>query len=140
MLRIAIPYGTLNGAQMRMLGHVARTYDRGYGHFTTRTNLQLHWIKLRDAPDILADLAKVGLHAIQTSGNCIRNLTADPARRGHGGRDRRSSGLGRGDPAVVDLSSGILLPAAQVQDRRHRLAHRSRGGADLRHRPAATPR
>jgi len=78
MLRIAIPYGTLNGEQMRMLAHVARTYDRGYGHFTTRTNLQLHWIKLRDAPDILADLAKVGLHAIQTSGNCIRNLTADP--------------------------------------------------------------
>ncbi len=78
MLRIAIPYGTLNSAQMRMLAHVARTYDRGYGHFTTRTNLQLHWIKLRDAPDILADLAKVGLHAIQTSGNCIRNLTADP--------------------------------------------------------------
>ena len=78
MLRIAIPYGTLNSAQMRMLAHVARTYDRGYGHFTTRTNLQLHWIKLRDAADILADLAKVGLHAIQTSGNCIRNLTADP--------------------------------------------------------------
>jgi sulfite reductase (NADPH) hemoprotein beta-component len=78
MLRIAIPYGTLNGAQMRMLAHVARTYDRSYGHFTTRTNLQLHWIKLRDAADILADLAKVGLHAIQTSGNCIRNLTADP--------------------------------------------------------------
>ena len=78
MLRIAIPYGTLNSAQMRMLAHVARTYDRGYGHFTTRTNLQLHWIKLRDAPDILADLSTVGLHAIQTSGNCIRNLTADP--------------------------------------------------------------
>ena len=78
MLRIAIPYGTLNGAQMRMLAHVARTYDRGYGHFTTRTNLQLHWIKLRDTPDILADLSTVGLHAIQTSGNCIRNLTADP--------------------------------------------------------------
>ena len=78
MLRIAIPYGTLDSAQVRMLAHVARTYDRGYGHFTTRTNLQLHWIKLRDAPEILADLAKVGLHAIQTSGNCIRNLTADP--------------------------------------------------------------
>jgi sulfite reductase (NADPH) hemoprotein beta-component len=78
MLRIAIPYGTLNSAQLRTLGHVARVYDRGYGHFTTRTNLQLHWIKLRDAPDILDALAKVGLHAIQTSGNCIRNLTADP--------------------------------------------------------------
>jgi sulfite reductase (NADPH) hemoprotein beta-component len=78
MLRIAIPYGTLSSAQMRTLAHVARTYDRGYGHFTTRTNLQLHWIKLRDAPDILDELAKVDLHAIQTSGNCVRNLTADP--------------------------------------------------------------
>jgi sulfite reductase (NADPH) hemoprotein beta-component len=78
MLRIAIPYGALNADQMRKLAHVARTYDRGYGHFTTRTNLQLHWIKLRDAPDILDELASVGLHAIQTSGNCIRNLTADP--------------------------------------------------------------
>jgi sulfite reductase (NADPH) hemoprotein beta-component len=78
MLRIAIPYGTLNGAQLRKLAHVARVYDKGYGHFTTRTNLQLHWIKLRDAPDILEELAQVGLHAIQTSGNCIRNLTADP--------------------------------------------------------------
>jgi len=78
MLRIAIPYGTLDPAQLRKLAHVARTYDRGYGHFTTRTNLQLHWIKLRDAPTILEELAEVGLHAIQTSGNCIRNLTADP--------------------------------------------------------------
>ncbi|HEY2179424.1 MAG TPA: nitrite/sulfite reductase [Caulobacteraceae bacterium] len=78
MLRIAIPYGTLDSAKLRALAHVARTYDRGYGHFTTRTNLQLHWIKLKDAPDILDALAKVGMHAIQTSGNCIRNLTADP--------------------------------------------------------------
>ncbi|HEV2362685.1 MAG TPA: nitrite/sulfite reductase [Caulobacteraceae bacterium] len=78
MLRIAIPYGSLTPAKLRMLAHVARTYDRGYGHFTTRCNLQLHWIKLRDAPDILDQLASVGLHAIQTSGNCIRNLTADP--------------------------------------------------------------
>ena len=78
MLRIAIPYGALTSDQLRTLAHVARTYDRGYGHFTTRTNLQLHWIKLRDTPDILETLAKVGLHAIQTSGNCIRNLTADP--------------------------------------------------------------
>lgn len=78
MLRIAIPYGVLNSAQLRRLAHLARTYDRGYGHFTTRTNLQLHWIKLRDAADILDSLAEVGLHAIQTSGNTIRNLTADP--------------------------------------------------------------
>jgi len=78
MLRIAIPYGTLNTSQLRRLAWVAKTYDKGYGHFTTRTNLQLHWIKLRDAPDILDALAEVNLHAIQTSGNCIRNVTADP--------------------------------------------------------------
>ncbi len=78
MLRVAIPYGTLNPEQLRKLAFVARTYDRGYGHFTTRTNLQLHWIKLKDAPDILEHLAEVGLHAIQTSGNCVRNITADP--------------------------------------------------------------
>jgi sulfite reductase (NADPH) hemoprotein beta-component len=78
MLRIAIPYGTLDTRQLRRLAWVARTYDKGYGHFTTRTNLQLHWIKLRDAPDVMDALAEVDLHAIQTSGNCIRNITADP--------------------------------------------------------------
>jgi sulfite reductase (NADPH) hemoprotein beta-component len=78
MLRIAIPYGTLNAVQLRKLAEVARKYDKGYGHFTTRTNLQFHWIKLRDAPDILDELASAGMHAIQTSGNCIRNVTADP--------------------------------------------------------------
>jgi sulfite reductase (NADPH) hemoprotein beta-component len=78
MLRIAIPYGTLRTDQLRRLAHVARAYDKSYGHFTTRTNLQLHWIKLRDAPDAIESLAEVGLHAIQTSGNCIRNVTADP--------------------------------------------------------------
>jgi sulfite reductase (NADPH) hemoprotein beta-component len=78
MLRISIPYGTLNAAKLRKLAYIARTYDRGYGHFTTRTNLQLHWIKLRDAPDILEHLAEVEMHSMQTSGNCIRNITADP--------------------------------------------------------------
>jgi sulfite reductase (NADPH) hemoprotein beta-component len=78
MLRIAIPYGTLSSRQLRKLAFIARTYDKGYGHFTTRTNIQLHWIKLKDAPDILDHLAKVGMHAIQTSGNDIRNITADP--------------------------------------------------------------
>ncbi len=77
MLRVAIPYGTLDGRQMRMLGHIARKYDRGYGHFTTRQNLQYNWIELKDAPDILADLATVEMHAIQTSGNCIRNISSD---------------------------------------------------------------
>ena len=77
MLRVAVPYGTLNSAQMKMLGDIADKYDRGYGHFTTRQNIQYNWIKLEDAPDILADLAKVEMHAIQTSGNCIRNTTSD---------------------------------------------------------------
>jgi sulfite reductase (NADPH) hemoprotein beta-component len=77
MLRIAVPYGTLNPKQLRMLAHIARKYDRGYGHFTTRQNLQFNWPALKDIPDILADLASVEMHAIQTSGNCIRNVTAD---------------------------------------------------------------
>ena len=77
MLRVAIPYGTLDSRQMRMLGHIARKYDRGYGHFTTRQNLQYNWIKLDEAPDILAELATVEMHAIQTSGNCIRNISSD---------------------------------------------------------------
>lgn len=77
MLRVAIPYGTLDGRQMRMLGHIARKYDRGYGHITTRQNIQYNWIKLEEAPDILADLATVEMHAIQTSGESIRNLSAD---------------------------------------------------------------
>ena len=77
MLRVAIPYGTLDSRQMRMLAHIARSYDRGYGHFTTRQNLQYNWIKLEQAPDILADLATVEMHAIQTSGNCIRNISSD---------------------------------------------------------------
>src|SRR5487761_288603 len=77
MLRIAIPYGTLSSAQLRMLAHVARRYDRGYGHFTTRTNIQFHWIKLKDLPDAMAELAGVGLHGMQTSGNNVRNITTD---------------------------------------------------------------
>ena len=77
MLRIAIPYGTLSGRQMRKLAFIARTYDKNYGHFTTRQNLQFNWPALKDVPDILAHLAEVEMHAIQTSGNCIRNVTAD---------------------------------------------------------------
>ena len=77
MLRVAVPYGTLNGKQMRMLAHIARKYDRGYGHFTTRQNIQYNWPTLSDTPAILRDLASVEMHAIQTSGNCIRNVTAD---------------------------------------------------------------
>src|SRR3954447_15780284 len=77
MLRIAIPYGTLSSRQIRKLAFIARTYDRNYGHFTTRQNLQFNWIALKDVPDILEHLASVEMHAIQTSGNCIRNVTAD---------------------------------------------------------------
>ncbi|WP_299297231.1 nitrite/sulfite reductase [uncultured Erythrobacter sp.] len=77
MLRVAIPYGTLNSEQMTALGDIADKYDRGYGHFTTRQNIQYNWIKLEDAADILEDLSKVEMHAIQTSGNCIRNISSD---------------------------------------------------------------
>jgi sulfite reductase (NADPH) hemoprotein beta-component len=77
MMRIAVPYGMLSANQLRMFAHIARKYDRGYGHFTTRQNIQFNWLKLQEAPDILADLASVEMHANQTSGNCIRNITSD---------------------------------------------------------------
>tara|TARA_R110001583_G_scaffold193866_4_gene363394 strand:- start:1149 stop:2804 length:1656 start_codon:yes stop_codon:yes gene_type:complete len=77
MLRVAVPYGTMNGEQMRKLGYIARKYDKGYGHFTTRQNIQYNWPKLNEIPDALKDLAQVEMHAIQTSGNCIRNTTTD---------------------------------------------------------------
>src|SRR5207253_8364152 len=77
MFRVAIPYGTLSSKQLRALAHVARKYDRGYGHFTTRQNIQFNWIKLEEVADAMADLARVEMHGIQTSGNCIRNVTAD---------------------------------------------------------------
>src|SRR5512146_2211705 len=77
MLRIAVPYGLLASRQLRKLAHIARTYDRGYAHFSTRTNVQYNWPELARTPDILAELASVQMHAIQTSGNCIRNITTD---------------------------------------------------------------
>ncbi|QKM64072.1 sulfite reductase [Polynucleobacter tropicus] len=77
MLRVAIPYGLFNSKQLRTMAHIAEKYDRGYGHFTTRQNIQYNWVTLEDTPDILAELAKVEMHAIQTSGNCIRNITSD---------------------------------------------------------------
>jgi sulfite reductase (NADPH) hemoprotein beta-component len=77
MLRVAVPYGLLSSRQMRKLAHIARKYDKGYGHFTTRQNIQYNWPKLEEVPDILADLASVEMHAIQTSGNCVRNITTD---------------------------------------------------------------
>ena len=78
MLRVAIPYGLLSTTQLRTLAHIARKYDRGYGHFTTRQNIQFNWPRLEDTPEILAELARVEMHAIQTSGNCVRNITSDP--------------------------------------------------------------
>src|SRR5579864_1305726 len=78
MLRIAVPYGTLSAIQMRKLGSISRRFSKGYGHFTTRTNLQLHWVRLIDVPDILRELAGVEMHCMQTSGNNVRNVTADP--------------------------------------------------------------
>src|ERR1700716_4767414 len=77
MLRVAIPYGLLSSRQLRALGGIPRRYDRGYGHFTTRQNIQYNWPRLEQVPDILAELAEVEMHAIQTSGNCIRNTTSD---------------------------------------------------------------
>ena len=77
MLRIAVPYGMLSSAQVRKLAHISRVYDKGYVHFTTRQNVQLNWPALEEVPDILAELAEVEMHAIQTSGNCIRNTTTD---------------------------------------------------------------
>ena len=91
MLRISIPYGMLSSRQLRMLARIARVYDRGYGHFSTRQNLQLNWPRLEDVPDILAELASVEMHAIQTSGNCVRNITSDHFAGVAQRRDRRSA-------------------------------------------------
>ncbi len=105
MLRIAIPYGQLSTRQLRTLAHIGRTYDRGYGHFTTRQNMQFNWPQLEQVPDILAELARVEMHAIQTSGNCIRNVTSDHFAGVAGDEIGRSASLCRADPAVVDAPS-----------------------------------
>ena len=101
MLRLAVPYGLISAAQLRRFADIARRYDRGFGHFTTRHNLQLNWVKLAEVPKILADLAQDELHAIQTSGNCIRNVTTDispvspPTRSPIRARGPRSCASGR---------------------------------------------
>ena len=137
MLRIAVPYGTLNRSkQMRMLAHIARTYDRGYGHFTTRQNIQFNWPKLKDIPKILEELASVEMHAIQTSGNCIRNITTDQF-AGAAADEIIDPRPGGGDPAsVVVAPPGVLVPAAQVQDRDDRRHERPRGHQVPRYRSA----
>jgi sulfite reductase (NADPH) hemoprotein beta-component len=135
MLRIAIPYGSLNARQARRLAWIARTYDKGYGHFTTRQNIQFNWIKLKDAPDILDALAEVDLHAIQTSGNCIRNVTADPYAGATAEEIDDPRVWSEVSAPVVDPAPRVQLPAAQVQDRHHRRPDRPRGGQGARHRP-----
>ncbi len=137
MLRIAIPYGTLSSRQMRMLAHIARNYDRGYGHFTTRQNLQFNWPKLSDMPDVLADLA-IGRDACHPDlGQLHPQRHGRSFRRCCRRRGRRPAAL-CGNPAPVVVGpSGIFLPAAQVQDRRHRRRARPRRDPGARHRPAS---
>ena len=137
MLRIAIPYGTLSSKQLRMLAHIARTYDKGYGHFTTRQNMQFNWPALSDIPQILADLASVEMHAIQTSGKLHSQRDGRPFRRRGRRRGRRSAALCRNPAAVVVGASGILVPAAQVQDRRDGRRARPRGDPGSRYRAAS---
>ena len=114
MLRIAIPYGTLSSAQMRTLAHVARKFDRGYGHFTTRQNLQFNWIPLTQAADVMDLLAAVDMHGIQTSGNCIRNITSD---------ERAGVAVVRGDS--TQLSVDVPDLPAQLVHLRHTVEHRA---------------
>ena len=123
MLRIAVPYGTLSSRQMRKLAHIARNYDKGFGHFTTRTNLQLNWIKLVDVPEILRELASVEMHCIQTIAAIACAMsppTSSPAPPPEEIEDPQAAG--RDHPPMVEPASGIRLPGAQIQDRggRHR--------------------
>ena len=121
MLRVAIPYGTLDSRQMRQLAMIAETWDKGYGHFTTRQNVQFNWPELTDVPEMLDALADVSMHAIQTSGNCIRNV-GRPFRRGGRRRGRGSEADRRTPQAMVNGPPGIPVPAAKVQDRGFGLA------------------
>jgi sulfite reductase (NADPH) hemoprotein beta-component len=127
MLRLAVPYGLLSAAQLRRFADVARRYDRGFGHFTTRHNLQLNWVHLSQVPDILAELAQDELHAIQTSGNCIRNVTTDHFAGVAADEIADPAPLGRNPAPVVELPSRVRLPAAQVQGRDLRRDRGSRG-------------
>ncbi len=140
MLRVAIPYGTLSADQLRTLAHIARHFDRGYGHFTTRQNIQFNWIELEQVGDILERLAEVEMHAIQTSGNCVRNITTEAFAGVAADELLDPRAAGRDPPPVVDGQPGIPLPAAQVQDR-HLLGRAGpRGDHDARHRPVPLPR
>ena len=121
MLRIAVPYGELTQPPAAPCWRASRaSYDRGYGHFTTRQNLQFNWIPLPQAADVMDLLAAVDMHGIQTSGNCIRNITSDALAGIAPDEVGRPAALLR-DPAPVEHAApGVRLPAAQVQDRRHR--------------------
>ena len=112
MLRVAIPYGLLSSDQMRGLADIARRYDRGYGHFTTRQNIQFNWPELDDVPDILRALARVEMHAIQTSGNVVRNITADHLAGSAGDECCRPASLLRIVAPMVDAAPGVFLVAA----------------------------
>ena len=140
MLRIAIPYGVLSSDQLRALAAISRRYDRGYGHFTTRQNIQFNWVKVEEVPDILADLAKISMHAIQTSGSCVRNVTTDALRGRRRRRDRRSASVLRADAAMVDAASRVRASAAQVQSRVQRRQGRSRRHAGARSGVRSLPR
>src|SRR6476661_8195692 len=138
MFRVAIPYGTLSSKQLRRLAHVARRYDRGYGHFTTRQNIQYNWIKLAELPDALAELAEVGIHAMQTSGNNMRNVTSD-----------QWAGVAPGEVEDPRIWSEILRqhttlhPEFSFLPRKFKIAitarSRPRRDQDPRHRPASVP-
>ena len=135
MLRIAIPYGTLNPAQLRMLGFIARKYDRGYGHFTTRQNLQFNWPALKDIPDIL-DASRLGRDARHPDlGQLHPQRHRRPFRRRRRRRGRRPAALCGDPPPVVVAPPGVHLPAAQVQDRGDRRRARPRRHPGPRHRP-----
>ena len=137
MLRVAIPYGVLSSRQLRMLASIATRYDRGYGHFTTRQNIQFNWPALERVPDILADLASVDMHAIQTSGNCIRNITCDHLAGVAPDEVADPPSVLRAAAPVVDPASRVRLPAPEVQDRGHRCPPRPGGHRGARHRPPA---
>ena len=140
MLRIAIPYGLLSTRQLRKLGDIARRYDRGYGHFTTRQNLQLNWPKLEHVPDILAELATVQMHCHPDQRQLRAQRHRRSPRRDRPRRGRRSAPVLRDHPPVGDAASRVHLPAAQVQDRHHRLAGGPRRLRGARHRPAPAAR
>ncbi len=135
MLRVAVPYGQLTSRQVRKLAKIARDYDKGYAHISTRQNVQYNWPALEDVPEILAELATVQMHAIQTSGNCLRNVTTDQFAGVAADELIDPRPVVRDCPPVDDFPPGIRLSAAQVQDRHQRLDLGPCGHRSPRHRP-----